>query len=745
MRRLWLALAFALAALGATPASAQNVVCPTAPVGDNTNKCASTAFVQQAISGGVGIAVGTTTVNNGTDKYLLYDNAGVLGEYAPSGTGTVIGTTSGPLTGGDCVEIDADGNLVDSGAACGTGTVTSVGLSAPGIFSVTGSPVTTNGLITLGLATQSANTVWAGPSSGAAAAPTFRALVGADLPAPSPTSLGGIESYAAVAHQWINAISTSGVPSSTQPSCGDLSDAGTGCSSAAPGSSIPATVQGDILYASGANTLAALAKSTSATRYLSNAGTSNNPAWAQVDLSNGVTGTLPVSSGGTGLASGTSGGVLYFSGSTTLASSAVLAANQLVLGGGAGSAPATLGSLGSSTTVLHGNASGAPSFGAVVSADLNITSTSCTNQFVTAISSSAAGTCTTATLASAQFANQGTATTVLHGNASGNPSWAQVAIASDVSGLGTGVATFLGTPSSANLASAVTDETGSGALVFAGSPALTGTPTFAGSTSGTTGLKASDTASGTLTLPAATDTLVGKATTDTFTNKTYDTAGTGNVFKLSGTQVTTASSILDIIGSTQGDILYRDASGWSVLAPGTSGQVLTTGGSGANPSWATVSGTGTVTSVTCGTGLTGGTITTSGTCAVDIATTSNIYAGTSNKILDAGNVFNSAGTFVTLTDAATIAVDFSTGFNFVVTLAGNRTLGNPSNAKLGQTGCIVINQDATGGRTLAYGSGWKFAGGVAPTLTTTANATDMLCYIVHASNFIIANLVNNIK
>lgn len=50
--------------------------------------------------------------------------------------------------------------------------------------------------------------------------------------------------------------------------------------------------QGDILYGSAADTLSALAKSTSATRYLSNTGTSNNPAWAQIDLSNGVTGDL---------------------------------------------------------------------------------------------------------------------------------------------------------------------------------------------------------------------------------------------------------------------------------------------------------------------------------------------------------------------------------------------------------------------------------------------------------------------
>jgi hypothetical protein len=71
---------------------------------------------------------------------------------------------------------------------------------------------------------ESANRVFAGPSSGGAAAPAFRALVGADLPNPSATTLGGIESFAAQSHKWINAISTSGVPSATQPAMADLSD-----------------------------------------------------------------------------------------------------------------------------------------------------------------------------------------------------------------------------------------------------------------------------------------------------------------------------------------------------------------------------------------------------------------------------------------------------------------------------------------------------------------------------------------
>jgi len=71
---------------------------------------------------------------------------------------------------------------------------------------------------------------------------------------------------------------------------------------------------------------------------------------------------------------------------------------------------------------------------------------------------------------------------------------------------------------------------------------------LAGSSSGMTTLQPSAAASGTLTLPAATDTLVGRATTDTLTNKTLDTAGAGNVLRINGTQVSavtgTGSAVL---------------------------------------------------------------------------------------------------------------------------------------------------------------------------------------------------------
>jgi len=88
---------------------------------------------------------------------------------------------------------------------------------------------------------------------------------------------------------------------------------------------------------------------------------------------------------------------------------------------------------------------------------------------------------------------------------------------------------------------------------------------------------------------------------------------------------------------------------------------------------------------------------------------------------------------VSLTDGANISVDFNAGQNFHLTLAGNRTLDNPTNCVPGQVGSIFIVQDGTGSRTLAYGTSWEFIGGTAPTLTTDAAAVDRLDYIVRTS------------
>ena len=74
----------------------------------------------------------------------------------------------------------------------------------------------------LGGPIQTANTVYAGPTSGGGAAPAFRALVGADLPAPGASSLGGVQSLSCSSHNWFSSLSTSGVFGCTQPSFADL-------------------------------------------------------------------------------------------------------------------------------------------------------------------------------------------------------------------------------------------------------------------------------------------------------------------------------------------------------------------------------------------------------------------------------------------------------------------------------------------------------------------------------------------
>lgn len=103
------------------------------------------------------------------------------------------------------------------------------------------------------------------------------------------------------------------------------------------------------------------------------------------------------------------------------------------------------------------------------------------------------------------------------------------------------------------------------------------------------------------------------------------------------------------------------------------------------------------------------------------------------------------GAVSALTDGATITPDFAASNNFSLTIGGNRTLANPSNLTAGQSGVIVITQDGTGSRTLAFGSQWKFTTGVAPSLTTTASAVDVLCYYAESSTRITARLISDVK
>ena len=249
-------------------------------------------------------------------------------------------------------------------------------------------------------------------------------------------------------------------------------------------------------------------------------------------------------------------------------------------------------------------------------------------------------------------------------------------------------------------------------------------------------------------------TSVGTIATGTWNGTAIDVA-------YGGTGQTTYTDGQLLIGNTTGNTLSK-----ATLTAGSG--VTITNGSGTIEIAATGSG-GTVTSVdvTGGTGLTssGGPITSSGAITVDLDDTavtpgSYTYAsltvdqqgrltaassGATPATLSAAQTFTAGqrGEITTLTDGANISVDLAASNNFTVTLAGSRTLDNPTNIVAGQSGSIFIVQDGTGSHTLAYGSYYDFAGGTAPTLSTAANAVDRIDYSVRSATSIHAVFTAN--
>jgi hypothetical protein len=124
----------------------------------------------------------------------------------------------------------------------------------------------------------------------------------------------------------------------------------------------------------------------------------------------------------------------------------------------------------------------------------------------------------------------------------------------------------------------------------------------------------------------------------------------------------------------------------------------------------------------------------------------SLYHNDGVKIATTATGIQVTGTALATTDTDTsntgsVTLDFQANQNFILTFTGNVTLANPSTEQLGQSGIIICIQDGTGSRTLSLGTDYETAGAAGITLSTAANAVDIIPYFVQSAGNILLGAV----